>query len=801
MNSNYGRALNIIARRYEALHPDVKVRISLVTVDYSTWLRTQFAGGERIAPDIYNGNYTAEYIGLGRWESLTDELEDVNPYTGKPWIESLNRPLTERFYYGGEAYFIPLDFIDVAFVYNKSIFDQLGLEPPRTWDELIAVCREIRERGHGVSIRGKTGNDIIPMAMSGNAQDFWEGPVGWLARIIGDAYFRSEVALVKAQPGDWNYEPSRDAVFNSDFSNPYNDVNVTINSERLLQAFQDGTIRGDLEKARAVYTHIKDLSEFWPPGFQGINFGSSEALFVRQRAAMLFTTTHFVTHSERLWREMNPEDRFEWGSFSPPSITGDPLCEGPTLRGIGNAGANYVVTKKSDREHVDRVIDFLRFLTTPESGTTLFQETLNDDQFIVGPIQIQGVKMAPELAEKYRAFEGRGFEKLDLRGAVVQYEWTLLAQDLLAGSGDMDRFLAEYDKLLHLRVDREVRRFYLDMNPATKDEPPATAPEHSRWNPLRNGVLAVSLLFVGWLAFSVVKIRGAKGGHGYQGWLAIMLLAPTFLLVCSFVAWPALSGIASAFTDWEDARPGTFVGLANFKRLFTDYFIWKGMSNMAIITAANLMKATVIPFSVALMLRSLPWPRISHGVRTLFLLPMVTPVVTGILLWAFIYDPNIGMLNDLLNAFGFKGYAWLGERSLALPSLIGMGFPWIGGLNLLIYLAGLLAIDHSVREAASLECRNRLQRIVYIEIPLVAPQTRLVIVTTLIVSLQDFQTMLLLTGGGPGLETSVPALQMYERAFKFGEFGYASTIGLMLFTMVLASTMIAHWLFGRKKEA
>jgi ABC-type sugar transport system permease subunit/ABC-type glycerol-3-phosphate transport system substrate-binding protein len=795
VNANYAKALNTIARRYEAIHPGVTVRVSIVTNEYSAWLRTQFAGGERIAPDIYNGNYTAEYIGLGRWVPLNDHLESINPYTGQPWIDGLNRALVERFHHGGEAFYIPLDFIDVAFVYNKEIFRQLDLAPPDTWEEMIELLEVIKQRGHEVKLPGRPRQRIIPMSMAGNAKAFWEGAVGWFVRILGDAYYRAEVELIRARPGDWNYIEERDAHFNDDFGNPYNDVYTTINNERLLMAIRDGVLRGDSPESRAIYQRILDLTPYWPPGFQGMDFGSAEALFMRQRAAISFTTSHFVTHSDRLMRQMDPEDRFEWGAFPPPRISKDPLCEGLTLRGIGNAGANYVVTKKSDPEHVARVIDFMMFLTTPESGTTLFEETIADDQYIVGPIQIQGVRLPQELAEKYAAFEGRGFEKLNLRGSVVEYEWTKLTQDLLAGSRDLDSYLKEFHEIELLRVEREVRRFNLDMDPGTRDVPPDLAELMRRsWNPFRSGLLVTGALFVGWLGLSIVGSIRAPSSQRHHAFLAILFLAPTILLLSSFVVWPAVSGVARAFTDWEDGRLGTFTGTANAWRLVSDSFIWRGLINMVLLTGANVFKATVIPFLVAAMLCSLPWPRLAYGLRTVFLLPMVTPTITAILIWAFIYDPNMGLLNDTLDLLGIEGHSWLGERNLALPSVIAVGFPWVSGLSLLLYMAGMMNIDRSLQEAASLDCRGLLSRLWHIDLPLVTPQTRIIVILTLIGSLQDFQGILLLTGGGPGLETSVPALQMYERAFKYGEFGYASMIGFMLFLLILGTTLAARGL-------
>ena len=791
VNSNYRKALEKIAREYEALHPDVTVRVSIITNEYSTWLRTQFAGGEKMAPDIYNGNYTAEYVGLGRWTPLNDYLETTSPYTQKPWIKSLNRKLVERFYYGSTAYYVPIDYIDVAFVYNKRVFEQLGITPPRTWTEMILVLETIRDRGREVELRGTRGQDIIPMAMSGNAKDFWEGPVGWLTRILGDAYHRREVDISRAKPGDWNFIPARNAAFSTDFADPYNDVNITINAERHLNALGDRTLPIDGPKMRAVYQRILDLSRFWPKGFLGINFGSSEALFVQQKAAILFTTSHFVTHTDRVWRGMEPADRFEWGAFPPPSITDDPLCEAPTLRGIGNAGANLVVTRKSDPEHEKRVVDFMMFLTRPESGQAFFDETRKDDQFIVGPIQIEGVKMPDELRAKYDAFLGRGFEKLDLRGTVVEYEWTLLSQELLGRRISLDDYLKQYQKLVDLRIDREKRRASLDMNPATDDEKtrPKINTNRRRWNPMENGGLVVAALALLYAGFAFTMTTRTRGLRRHATAVAFLLLTPTMLGLACFNAYPALSGLYRAFTLWEDAGVPKFTGLANFRRLFTDFLLFRSLANMVILTVANLVKSTVFPFLVAEMLLALPWPRLRYFLRTLFLAPVVVPAVTMILVWGFIYDPNVGVLNAILRAFGMQGAAWLGEPWLALPSIIGIGFPWIGAMSLLIFMSGLLQIGGEIHDAARIDCRNYLQRVWHVDVPLVGRQFKLIIIVTLIGSLQDFQTVLLMTNGGPGLATSVPALQMYQRAFKFGEYGYASSIGFVLFLLILAVTL------------
>jgi raffinose/stachyose/melibiose transport system permease protein len=167
---------------------------------------------------------------------------------------------------------------------------------------------------------------------------------------------------------------------------------------------------------------------------------------------------------------------------------------------------------------------------------------------------------------------------------------------------------------------------------------------------------------------------------------------------------------------------------------------------------------------------------------------MVVPGMVTMLLWAFVYDGSIGLLNMSLEAIGMGAWArgWLGESSTALLAIVGVGFPWAGGLALLIYLAGLNGISADVWDATALDGATGLRRILAVDLPLLRPQIRLLATLTVIGALQDFGSILILTGGGPGLATHVPALHMYFQAFRFGHMGYASAIGLALFLAVFA---------------
>jgi ABC-type sugar transport system permease subunit len=273
--------------------------------------------------------------------------------------------------------------------------------------------------------------------------------------------------------------------------------------------------------------------------------------------------------------------------------------------------------------------------------------------------------------------------------------------------------------------------------------------------------------------------------------VSYLFLLPTFLFLATFHYAPAFSGLYHAFTEWETGGQARWIGLENFRRMAQDEFLRLSLTNQVTLLLANLLKALIVPLIVAEMLFHLRSRRMQYALRSLFLVPMVVPGMVGVLLWGFIYDPNIGLLNNALTSLGLSGAtrAWLGDWHTALPAVIGVGFPWISGLGLLIYLAGLLNIPQDVLDSSAVDGASVLRRIGSIDLALLRGQMRLLAVLSIIGTLQDFAGILVLTGGGPGLATHVPALHMYYQAFRFGHYGYASAIGATLFLVILAFTV------------
>jgi multiple sugar transport system permease protein/raffinose/stachyose/melibiose transport system permease protein len=285
--------------------------------------------------------------------------------------------------------------------------------------------------------------------------------------------------------------------------------------------------------------------------------------------------------------------------------------------------------------------------------------------------------------------------------------------------------------------------------------------------------------------------------------LAYAWLAPIFLALGVFVYYPPLSAMYHAFFDWNPSGQSTFVGLGNFQLMLSDNVLGQSFINMAKLLAFGLVVGVTVPLLVAEMIFAVRGAGAQYAYRLLFLIPVVAPGVVVILLWRFIYDPNVGLLNDLLGAVGLGGlqHAWLGEFGTALYALMFIGFPFVSGTSVLIYLAGLINIPTEVLEAAQLDGVTGLRRIWSIDVPLLLGQIKLFIVLGIIGIVQGFGTQLILgTDGGPGYATEVPGLKMYQEAFEGSRFGYASAIGLVLFIIVLVFTIISFTVIRPSSE-
>lgn len=276
---------------------------------------------------------------------------------------------------------------------------------------------------------------------------------------------------------------------------------------------------------------------------------------------------------------------------------------------------------------------------------------------------------------------------------------------------------------------------------------------------------------------------------------AYLLIFPLFAGLLVFAYFPAFDGLRLSFFQ-KEAGETVFCGFDNFKRLFADEIFLNSIGTMFVLMIPKLIIGVVVPFIFAEMLFSVKSEKLQSAYRILMLLPMLAPGVVTTLLWKAIYDPANGLMTALVKLFGIKAQSgvidWLGDPDLVIFSIIFMGFPWIGGTNVLIYLAGLNGISSEAIESAKLEGTSVLQRIWKIDLPLLLGQIRYFLVFGIIGGLQDYSVQVILTGGGPGYSTYVPGYYMYHMAFMFNDKYYASTIGSILFIVILVITLIVN---------
>jgi len=294
-------------------------------------------------------------------------------------------------------------------------------------------------------------------------------------------------------------------------------------------------------------------------------------------------------------------------------------------------------------------------------------------------------------------------------------------------------------------------------------------------------------------------------------WKLFFFVLPSLALVLTFAYFPAISAVYHSFFEWAGGESKQWVGLENFGRAWSDRVLWDSFITVAVLMAFNLVKM-VPAILLAVLIHRLRSDRWQYIYRALLVVPMIVPHLVTLFIWKFFFDPNLGVLNRTLDFTGLKSglvwldrqifhwgvfsentpIGWLSQPDLILPALFIWGFPWIGTVGVLMYLAGLQSISTEVYEAAELDGIGPVGKFFYIELPLILTQVRLNLILLIVGTLQGYGLLLLLLGetGGPGGRGMVPGLWMYNRAFIAGEFGYACAIGMILFAFIFALTWV-----------
>ncbi len=273
---------------------------------------------------------------------------------------------------------------------------------------------------------------------------------------------------------------------------------------------------------------------------------------------------------------------------------------------------------------------------------------------------------------------------------------------------------------------------------------------------------------------------------------------PTILFLGLFSIFPFLWAFALSLFRCKPGQEAHFVGLENFIHWLTDPVLIPSMLHMFFLAVVAVFARVTVPIIIARIIYGLPTERSRHFYRVAFLLPMMFPFTAILLVWASVIYGDTGLLNQVLTLLGKEELTrgWLSNPRTALAAIAFLGFPFAGGFEILIYYAGFTSIPESVREAAVVDGAGVVQKFFSIEIPMVLSQIRMLIILAIIGAVQGFEAILILTSGGPtgsggpGFKTMVPGLWMYINAFLYQNLGYACSIGVFLFVLIMGLTVL-----------
>ena len=270
----------------------------------------------------------------------------------------------------------------------------------------------------------------------------------------------------------------------------------------------------------------------------------------------------------------------------------------------------------------------------------------------------------------------------------------------------------------------------------------------------------------------------------------VVLLLPSLLLIGIFSYYPAVRSLIGGFYQWNGFSPPVYDGVEQFKQYVQAPNFSIEAKNIAILTGGAILITLVSQFTAAEIVTHMP-ARAASIAKYVLVLPIVLPPLVLIEVWAYLFQPGSGLLDKISGAVGLPQPTWLSDPHLALVSILLIGFPWISNLGFLIFLGGLQNLPKDILDAGRLDGLSAVRRVFAIDIPLLLPQFRIVVILSGIYAVQNFVPILLLTNGGPGTATLVPGLDMYQSAFSNDQYGYGMAIGTLLFVVMLVFTLVA----------
>ncbi|MFE2278185.1 carbohydrate ABC transporter permease [Streptomyces sp. NPDC059454] len=279
----------------------------------------------------------------------------------------------------------------------------------------------------------------------------------------------------------------------------------------------------------------------------------------------------------------------------------------------------------------------------------------------------------------------------------------------------------------------------------------------------------------------------------------LLFALPFLVLFVLFMLWPLAQGVWMSLTDTSlSAHDPSFIGLDNYTEALGDAEMWRAMGHTAWFTVVSTVPLVVVALAMALLVYTgLPGQWVW---RLAFFAPYLLPVGVIGLLWLWLYQPDLGLYNHLLQAVGLDGYAWLSDESVALYAIVIATLWWTVGFNFLLFLAALQAVPDHLYEAAALDGAGAWRRLWHVTLPQLRRIIGVVTVLQILASLKVFDQVYLLTKGGPNGSTRPVVEYLYDVGFTGYRLGYASAIAYVFFALVVLASAVQFVALRRREK-
>jgi len=283
-----------------------------------------------------------------------------------------------------------------------------------------------------------------------------------------------------------------------------------------------------------------------------------------------------------------------------------------------------------------------------------------------------------------------------------------------------------------------------------------------------------------------------------EQWTAIALSFPALFLMFLLLIAPVATVLVMSFTDYQlGASTLGFAGLHNYQELFSDRVFWTSLGNTLRYVAIVVPVSAALGLAVALLIES--GGGLKSFYRAVFFIPVMATLIAMAISWEYMLHPQFGLINLLLKKIGLAPQAWLTDPALALPTLAVIGVWQLFGFNMVLFLAGLVSIPRHLYDAAALDgAQSAWSRFWLVTWPMLGPVTMFIVIISAIRSFQVFDTVHVLTKGGPNKASEVLLYTMYSEGFEFFRSGLAAAIAVVFLVFVLTLTVIKARLIEKR---